>query len=434
MKKIMNYSKLALSALVTSSLFVACSEEISENTVDTPYTANTANIRNAGQAVDLGLPSGTLWASVNVGAASETDNGILFVWGDVTGTKLLADNSTSYTDVTEQTPLSDLFDLYKGDEKTGKVCDTTTISKTTEPLLINLSAVEDDQKKDAIVSFVENKLNFVKESNPGFLEATLTNDEFECIIDWNGSKFIERLPNIKEALKLDHDAKAQDTLDYYKTIDYTKATTLVIDKIDSTENKFFESSLLTDKYTEIKDQFGAVMRKDYAGGDIGNDVKDRHDDKKKGNMTFVPVYNIVADTEHDPAAANWGGGWQMPTTADFVELLENCDWEFVGNGYRVTSKAEGNTNSIFLPAAGFRYGEQQYGNGNAGYYATGEITGTYSFPSMAAQIKGSKGEINGNENMPNMLIFQHGQYNSLDLYNNLSTSFGVSVRPVKKVQ
>ena len=430
MKKIMNYSKLALSALVTSSLFVACSEEISENTVDTPYTANTANIHNAGQAVDLGLPSGTLWASTNVGAASETDNGILFVWGDVTGTKLMADNSTSYTDVTEQTPLADLFELYKGDEKTGKVCDTTNISKTTEPMLIDLLGVSDDQKRDEILAFVEAKLNSFKDSYAGSLEATLTNDEFECIIEWDGSKFVERLPNIKDALKLDHDAKAQDTLDYYGTFDYTKATTLVIDQIGTEENSFFESSLLKDKYTEIKDQFGAVIRKDYAGGDIGNDVKDRLDEKKKNNMTFVPVYNII-DTDKDPAAVNWGNGWQMPNTADFVELLENCDWEFEGTGYRVTSKV--NDNSIFLPAAGYRYGEQQYGNGNAGYYASGEITGTYSFPSMAAQLKGSKGEINGNENMPNMLIFQHGQYNSLDLYNNLSTSFGVSVRPVKKV-
>ena len=34
--------------------------------------------------------------------------------------------------------------------------------------------------------------------------------------------------------------------------------------------------------------------------------------------------------------------------------------------------------------------------------------------------------------MPNMLVFQHGLYNSLDMYHNLSTSFGVSVRPVTK--
>ena len=401
----MNYSKLALSALVTSSLFVACSEEISENTVDTPYTANTANIRNAGQAVDLGLPSGTLWASVNVGAASETDNGILFVWGDVTGTKLLADNSTSYTDVTEQTPLSDLFDLYKGDEKTGKVCDTTTISKTTEPLLIDLSAVEDDQKKDAIVSFVENKLNFVKESNPGFLEATLTNEDFVLVMDWDGSKFVERIPSQKTE---------RDTLDYYKKFKYASSSDLVINKIGSTEVKYFESPLAS-SYSEVKDEFDVVMRKDYIGGDI----KD------------VPVYSIIADAKYDAATANWGDGWKMPTTEQIRELIDSCKWEFTGTGYRVSSKV--NNNSIFLPAAGYRYGDKWYGNGNAGYYATGEIFGIYHFPSMAEQANDGKGAINGNEDMPNMLIFQHGKFdNSINIYSNLSTSYGFSIRPVAK--
>ena len=112
MKKIMNYSKLAIATLITSSLFVACSEEINENTVDTQYTANTANIKNAGQAVDLGLPSGTKWANMNVGATSESDNGILFVWGDATGNQVMASNLTSYTDVTEATPVSDLFNKF----------------------------------------------------------------------------------------------------------------------------------------------------------------------------------------------------------------------------------------------------------------------------------------------------------------------------------
>jgi hypothetical protein len=122
----------------------------------------------------------------------------------------------------------------------------------------------------------------------------------------------------------------------------------------------------------------------------------------------------------------------MPTTAQFKELLEECTWEFTGNGYKVSSKKEGNTNYIFLPAAGYRYGEKWYGSGNAGYYATGEIYGTYHFPSMAEQQNGSKGAVNGKENMPNMLIFQHGQYNSLGIYDNLSSSYGISIRPVTK--
>ena len=35
--------------------------------------------------VDLGLPSGTLWATMNVGASKPTDGGLYFQWGDTQG-------------------------------------------------------------------------------------------------------------------------------------------------------------------------------------------------------------------------------------------------------------------------------------------------------------------------------------------------------------
>jgi hypothetical protein len=406
--------------LITSSVFVACSDEITENSVDIHYTANTSNIKSAGQAVDLGLPSGTKWANMNVGATSESDNGILFVWGDITGSQMNATTPTSYLDVKAQTSLDDLFDLYKGaDVKVGTICDTTNISKIVEPKLIDLSfigdttqldslsrATIDAQKMQTIISFVKNKINNAMTAESGFLEATLTNEDFTLIVNWDGSKFIERFPSQKSA---------KDTLDYFKKFEYANTSTFSVDEIGSTEVNFYESPKVN-SYTEIKDQLGVVSRKDYNGGDISN----------------IPVYSIVADAEHDPATANWGNNWSMPTAEQFQELLDNCKWEFVGNGYKVSSKVEGNNNSIFLPAAGYRFGEKWYGNGNAGYYATGDILGTYHFPSMAEQNNGSKGAVNGNENMPNMLIFQHGQYNSLGIYDNLSSSYGVSIRPVTK--
>lgn len=418
MKSYINFSKLAVTTLVASSLFVACSDEISENTIDTQYIANTGSIKSAGQAVDLGLPSGTKWANMNVGATSESDNGILFVWGDVTGTKMLADDVTSYTDVTPQTSLSDLFDLYKGDDvKTGFICDTTNVVKLSEPMMIDLTFIGDTigldslaqaqidaQKMNTIISFMENKLNLVKSTTPGNLEATLTNEDFAIVIDWDGSKFVERFPAQK---------KEKDTLDYFKKFEYASVSNFTIDVMGTTEVKYYESAK-ANKSTEIKDQFGVVMRKDYDGGDIAG----------------TPVYSIISDTNRDPAAANWGGNWKMPTTEQMQELLGKCEWEFTGSGYKVTGP---NGKSIFLPAAGFRYGDKWYGNGNAGYYATGEITGTYHFPSMAEQFAGSKGAINGNENMPNVLVFQHGQFdNSVNIYSNLSSSFGLSIRPVTK--
>ncbi len=35
--------------------------------------------------VDLGLPSGTLWATCNIGAESPSENGLYFSWGDIEG-------------------------------------------------------------------------------------------------------------------------------------------------------------------------------------------------------------------------------------------------------------------------------------------------------------------------------------------------------------
>lgn len=40
---------------------------------------------NGHDYVDLGLPSGTMWAKMNIGASSETDYGLYFQWGDAQG-------------------------------------------------------------------------------------------------------------------------------------------------------------------------------------------------------------------------------------------------------------------------------------------------------------------------------------------------------------
>ena len=40
---------------------------------------------NGFEYVDLGLPSGTLWATMNVGASKPSDSGLYFQWGDTQG-------------------------------------------------------------------------------------------------------------------------------------------------------------------------------------------------------------------------------------------------------------------------------------------------------------------------------------------------------------
>ena len=59
----------------------------------------------------------------------------------------------------------------------------------------------------------------------------------------------------------------------------------------------------------------------------------------------------------------------MPTKAEQDELCNNCTWIWTTqngvNGCKVTGP---NGNSIFLPAAGYRYGTEAYSRGNDGYY------------------------------------------------------------------
>ena len=98
------------------------------------------------------------------------------------------------------------------------------------------------------------------------------------------------------------------------------------------------------------------------------------------NVTFNK-YNTASDRgtvdnrkklelADDAARQNWGGSWRMPTDAEWKELREKCTWTWMTqggkNGYRVTSKTNGN--SIFLPAAGDRREDLLDGAGSYGLY------------------------------------------------------------------
>ena len=46
------------------------------------FTEDTADASDSHEWVDLGLPSGTLWATCNVGASKPEEYGVYFAWGE----------------------------------------------------------------------------------------------------------------------------------------------------------------------------------------------------------------------------------------------------------------------------------------------------------------------------------------------------------------
>lgn len=85
----------------------------------------------------------------------------------------------------------------------------------------------------------------------------------------------------------------------------------------------------------------------------------------------------ILEKEDDAAAVNWGGAWRMPTKEEQDELRQQCTWRWTSpggvNGYTVTGP---NGNSIFLPAAGYRYDSSLYSEGGRGNYWSSSMLST----------------------------------------------------------
>ena len=115
--------------------------------------------------------------------------------------------------------------------------------------------------------------------------------------------------------------------------------------------------------------------------------------------------------QYDAAVANWGGSWRIPTKAEIQELIDKCNWTWTTQngvkGYKVIGP---NGNSIFLPAAGYRYGSSLYRAGSYGYFWSSTPYGYYDSDYTNAR---------------NLIFYSDEHY-----MDNSSRSYGQSVRPV----
>ena len=127
---------------------------------------------------------------------------------------------------------------------------------------------------------------------------------------------------------------------------------------------------------------------------------------------------ILLDLEDDMANAELAGEWRMPTIEEQNELLNECVWEWTSvdevNGYNVIGP---NGNSVFLPAAGFRYGNELYDAGRRGCYWAGSLATDYCYKACGLGFYDSAYEYNDNDR------YSYGWY-YYDRY------LGQTIRPV----
>ncbi|MCQ2237144.1 MAG: fibrobacter succinogenes major paralogous domain-containing protein [Bacteroidales bacterium] len=111
----------------------------------------------------------------------------------------------------------------------------------------------------------------------------------------------------------------------------------------------------------------------------------------KSRLCAVTKYNsidnkVVLEAIDDVARQRLGDEWRMPTIEDWKELCDNTTQKWTDDyngtgvaGYILTSTKYGYTNvSIFLPAAGYRFGRYLSSEGFNGYYWSSSLNESYS--------------------------------------------------------
>ena len=401
-----NFYQLRITALKEGNTTVKVYDKRSHETASVEVNVSGEITPDPGnhEWVDLGLPSGTLWATCNVGANSPEEYGDYFAWGEVTPkddynwstykwcngsddtmTKYCTDSYWGFTD--------GLMELLPEDDAAtanwGSGWQMPSIDQIKELINSEYTTTECTQQ-----SGVSGILVIGPNSNTIFLPAAgdrgitgpygAGSDGYY----WSRSLFTNGSDLAPELYFWSDDPRYWGRMDYKGRYCGQSVRPVRVQK-NNEEHEWVDLGLPSGtKWATCN--VGASSPEEYgdyfAWGETA--PKDYYDwstyfDTDDGGDTFNKYNNNGGLTEllpeDDAATKNWGSPWHMPTFEQIEELLDNCtrEWTTQGgvNGILVTGP---NGSTIFLPAAGYRWLDELYDAGSYGDFWSSSLYPSYN--------------------------------------------------------
>ena len=357
--------------------------------------------------VDLGLTSGTLWATCNVGADKPEGYGDLFAWGETE-----SKNSYSYdwAHYTWCQGSNTTFTKYCNSERNGIVDNRTTLDFADDAAFTHWGSnwrmptqtEMDELKTECTWTWTtQHGVNGYRVTGPNgksiFLPAAGM-----CFGDmgmgdigtggayWTSSLFIYSISD----LGYDVSSFLWFTMDNgILTIDFcTKYAGCSVRPVyDETPKHDCVDLGLTSGTRWATCNVGADTPEGYGDFYAWGETwpKDNFTwsnyDWCNGTETSLTKYNDLSgmgtvdnkytlDAEDDVASVQWGSQWRMPTKDEFDELTDECTWMWTTqNGVNGSVVTGPNGQSIFLPAVGMSENGEVGLVGSAGFYWTSTL-------------------------------------------------------------
>jgi len=172
------------------------------------------------------------------------------------------------------------------------------------------------------------------------------------------------------------DTVLQSTGVYTKTVDLDEVKSNMVYVVKANCNNYVVDLGLPVKF--LNHNMGAFAPEDYGGYYAYGELNDKGDYSKTNYIyQSTPREEItnIRLTDKDVAHMRLGGNFSMPTSAEFIMLVDSCTWtwqsSFKGKpGYKITGK---NGNTLFMPAAGYRSGTNNGDINSRGCYRSSQL-------------------------------------------------------------
>ena len=325
--------------------------------------------------VDFGLPSGTKWATKNVGARKPSDAGFYFQWGD---TKGYTANQVGIGDGKKK--FADDWSDYKWgvDPNFTKYTFKTTLDLEDDAAHVNMGGDWHMPSGVQIQELIDNTTTAWTTSDDGISGMTFTSKKdtsksifipaagwaMDGSVNFSGSEgnvlssilFVDNTSNCFSLL-LNLDGAG---LNGSCGCSYGLSVRGIIEANGNTNGHSYVDLGLPSGTLWATQNVGASKPSDYGlyfqWGDTSGYTAAQVGKDKQFNLDDYKWSTYMLELEDDVAHVNMGRDWHMPTDEQFEELLYFTDYKFTTldgvGGVVVTSKND-SSKSIFIPATGY---------------------------------------------------------------------------------
>lgn len=332
--------------------------------------ASSSSTINGQEYVDLGLPSGTLWATRNIGARSPEAYGCYFAWGETKEKDYYGWDTYFYCDGTQNS----CYNI--GDNIAGTEYDVAHLwwgGTWQMPSLDQIKELIDNCSRKWMK---QNDVNGILVTGPNgntiFFPAAgnsrLSDYNYLGVHGgyWSSSPYT----NVKGfSYYFYFDSSNWNWDNQYNYRYYGRSVRAV--STEKSTGKFYPVARAIDLGLPSGTKWanwniGASAPEDYGGYYAWGETEEKDHyfwsnylhclyTGSESDLFCYYLGDDIAVTQYDVAHVKWGGSWRMPSRKQIKELIDYCSQtRTTRNGVNGTLFTSQNGNSIFLPDAGFR--------------------------------------------------------------------------------